>query len=282
MLNVHSLAAEINPSAIYSYFDHVQIWLKTPIHREEVIWFRSQCGSLHIHWGLALFGGGYRQRLQLKQPSRAALEKLLNYDDPLVNRIEVSLDWTFDQEDALENANEFVCACLVKKYHRRKHGIHFYKGTRYTGPWYVPTKVVTYGDNSCRISGAKYCFHFDYRLSNQDAVRRNGINCVADLLTLDHRSFWKERLLFRAVDLPQLGKLHRTRYDGKARRGESIIPLTDRFRYAIDRRRGGIIMRALGATQKLIDEYRPRLAVDRCLRDIDVTPLLPRPQGIYD
>jgi hypothetical protein len=276
-----SLADEINPAGIYSYLDLIQVWLKIPVSIAGLAWFRNQCQHLHVHRGYAPFGRGYRQRLQLKQPNKPAVEKLLGCEDVLVNRVEVSLDWTFSDSESLENATYFVCSYLVKKYHRREHGINFYNGTRYTAPWHVPTKIVNYDSKPCRITGEIHCLHFDYRLRNSDAVRRNGIRCVAELLELDHHLFWKKRLVMRAVDLVHLGKLHRAHFEGKRRRTE-WIQYFGQFPYYIDRRRGSIVMRACGSTQALLDEYRDRFEVTRCLREIDVEHLLPTPKDVYN
>jgi hypothetical protein len=282
MYSISESAALIRPTGIYSYFDFVQVWLKMPLTTEKVDWFRNQCGSLDIYCGPAPFGRGYRQRLQLRQPNKAALKKLLTYEDLLVNSVEASLDLIFDDTGALAYPYDFSCNYVIKKHHRLAHGINFYKRT-YTGPRGVPNNLVFYDDKPCRITGEPYCLHFDYRMKNSAAVVQNGFGSVLDLINCNYRTLWERRLLMSAIDPMHLGKLHRIHFKGKSRRSEWIIPYGSTFRFFPDRCTGNTIIRACGSTQAVLDHYPNKTAVYRCLREIDVTHLLPSPSGgVYD
>jgi len=288
MSNFSVRADDVRPSAIHSYFDKIQVWRKSPISRDEYAFLTSQCGSVKVNNMLARFDWSYTQRLALYQPTKAVLEWLSGRNDVLVNICEVALDWIFDNQDDLERAYSFVDQHLVKKYHRLSHGVRYFEQTRYTGPPWLATKAVVYPDKPSRINGEPHCLHIDYRMSNRGAVRRAGIEGPADMVSLDHRRFWEDRLLMYALDPNKFGRAYHNHVEGKGRRHAPWVHRSHNgFAYDMDRRAGNMIVRSLGVTpekvagttQEVIDQYRDRLPVRGSMQRLNVDHLLPESHG---
>jgi hypothetical protein len=270
----------INPQGIYAYFDKITVWLRQPISYDEQKWISQQCGKggLHVHNRFARFDRLFTQRLQLRQPNREVLLWLAKRNDAHLNYVEFSLDWTFPSENLKDEAWQFVCQYQLKKYHR-EHGIRFVAGvTRYTGPRSAPNVLAIYCDKPCRLTGEVYCTHLDWRMKGAATLRRVGIFSVADLLNFDHRLFWSTRMLFHAIAPDKLGRIYWNHHRKSKRRGRWVVKSKNGFIYDIDARTGGTIMRALGSTQAVVDEWRKHFDVNRCLVPIDHQHLLPGPR----
>src|SRR5262249_44277189 len=112
-----------------------------------------------------------------------------------------------------------------------------------------------------------------------------------DLLQLDHRQFWAERLLMRTVDLTKLGRLHCVHMQGVGPlRGpwiEHVPGLTIPFDYHA--RTGAALWLTCGSKeetwatmQALIDDcrrkWRDNFPISRCVEQLDVRHLLPTEQ----
>jgi hypothetical protein len=80
-------------------------------------------------------------------------------------------------------------------------------------------------------------------------------------------------LILRDVDQEALGRAYCNNEDGTRQR--RAIMKVGCFEYDIHARAGSIINRAIGSTQGVIDEFRHRLRIDRCLVEIDAQHLLP-------
>jgi hypothetical protein len=261
--------ADINPNSIDAYPDCVRLWLPKPLLASDLDWLDAQCGddmyakTYPKRWQRE----SYQQFLSLPQPTPAALQFLSEYSDGLLNYAEIALDWTFDDAELNAHAADTANNYIVKRWHRDSQGIRFVAGvTRYTGPRTATTNLVSYNDEPSRITGEIYCTHTEFRLRGVLALRRAGIHAVKDLLNLDYREFWRPRLILRAVDPIKLGRMYRVHIEGKDRR---------RGAYEDDGRVGGRIVHMLGSTQAVIDNYRNRFNVSRCLVDLDVEHLLP-------
>jgi hypothetical protein len=271
----------IVPAGVIAYVDKIHVWLKTPRPRTEVAWLSSQCGrGLHVYRGHKRWDRSreYKQRLQLRQPSYEALQSLATLEGILINYLELALDLTFNSEEERNEAHEFVCQYHVKRWHGEQK-IKIVKGSRYTGKRRTPNKLVSYADLVCRITGEVYCVHLEWRLNGAEAVRRAGISTIRELLRLEIRQFWKERLVMRAFNYRTLGRQHNIHILGKGRRRSPWIRFLGRKKalaYDYDRTAGATIVRVCGSTQAVIDEYRKRLDVGHCLEYIDVWQLLPK------
>jgi hypothetical protein len=255
----------------------VQVWLKQPLSPAALEHVARNCGGEpHVHDGPAPFGRGYVQRLQLRQPTPQALVPLVTSEDALVNALELSLDWTFDADDEHERAYRFVDQYLVKRYHRRAHGVVHVGRTRYTGPRASRTNAVVYPTKESKVTGEALCVHFDWRVRTADAVRAAGFANVSDLVNLDHRRFWRERLLFQRLHPRDLGRMfwnHRLRTS--RREAWMRFYCGGRVAYDVHLRTGQLMIRGLRTTQQVIDLYRDKFKVRRCLEVIEVGHLLP-------
>jgi hypothetical protein len=84
--------ALLAPIAVHAYFDKNQVWLRRPADPTALEFLRTQCGKggLYVDNRPASFGQGYKQRLELRQPSPVALQCLAERDDVLINRVEIA------------------------------------------------------------------------------------------------------------------------------------------------------------------------------------------------
>jgi hypothetical protein len=276
MKNIIGLAGQINPAGIYSYIDKLQVWLRQPLARRNLAWLRGQCGMLQVRNKPASFDWTYVQRLQLNQPTHEAIQFLSTVADLHLNYVEVALDWTFEDEDDRNAAIALVVRHHVKRWHRDQ-GIRFVKWvTRYSGPRSAPNVLATYHDKHCRITGELLCVHLEWRIRGVGAARRAGITCLADLLKLDHRRFWQERLLMRSPDPRKLGRMYHSHIAGRGRRrGEWITRIGKSFSYDHHLRTGSTIIHCLESSQAVVDTYRKKFNVGSCMRNVDVEHLLP-------
>lgn len=263
--------ALVLPAGIYAYLDRVDVWLGHPLSRSKLEWLERQCrGGVHVRNKPMNFNSFYRQRLQLRQPSHEALQSLSTLNDVLLCYVEFVLDWTFHTEAERDEARDLFDKHHVKKWHGRQR-LRFVKRTRYTGPRSAANVLATYSDRESKVTGEVFCVHTEWRIRRSRALRAAGVNGLADLLTLDHRGFWSQRLLISALDLRQLGRLHCNTERHTRRRKPWILS----FRYDVHLRAGAIIFNALGSTQAVIDDCGPRFDVKSCLTSINVRHLLP-------
>jgi hypothetical protein len=271
-------AQRIRPAGIMAYVDKVQLWLKTPLTRKQYLSLESQRDDrLHVHSQPMKYNPTYKQRLQLRQPSREEQLWLSTLEGVLFNDLELSLDWTFDSKQELNHSHVFVCKYHVKPWHG-KQKVNFFENSRYTSrKRRVANNLDLYADKECRITGELYCLHMDWRVKGVQALRRADIGSIPELLTLDLRQFWEQRLIMRAVDYRALGR----RFNMYSMAKGQLAPWLRRFScsqicaYDLDAMVGARLARRCGSTQALIDRFRTSIDVGRCLVDIDVSHLLP-------
>jgi hypothetical protein len=275
--------AEINPSDIYSYLDKVCVWLIQPLARLEHTRLQQRChGLLHVRDKPAKFDWRFCQRLQLNQPTAAAIEILARRNDVHMNYVEVALDWVFDRPDDKDDAVTFLHRHVVKSHHR-KQGIRFVVGehgaTRYSGPRRAPNVLADYSDRPSKETGEVDCLHLEWRIRGREALCRSGFVSVRDLLDIDHREFWARRLKMFDIEPAVLGRSYHNWWRKTRRRKLWIIryPLGNgRFLdYDMDNRAGDIILRGLGSVQEVIDVYGRKFRLSPCLQPISVDHLLP-------
>ncbi len=163
----HSIA----PSGIEAYPDCIRMWLPEPLQQEQLRWLKSECGHVkcrngHKRWDRDRL---YQQSIQLGQPSHEALQSLSTVEGVQMNYLELALDWMFDDEYQRDDAFEFVCNHLVKRWHG-KQAVKFCKKTRYTGQRKVANKLVSYADQPSRTTGELYCVHNEWRCNGDPSV----------------------------------------------------------------------------------------------------------------
>jgi hypothetical protein len=282
--------ADINPSRIDAYFDVVQVWLQQPLAPRRIAWLRSHCGrgGLKDHNEPAPFDLSYRQRLRLMQPQLPALQYLRELNGVLFNYTEAALDWIFDDQFQKRAADLLARRYLIEKFHRQDSNL--VEGvTLYTRRRGARNKITSYADQPSRITGELDCFHIEARMLGVDAIRRAGINSVADLLTFDHRAFWQERLLMYDIDVRKLGRDYYAKVEGRRRRRSARISMHGSYQYDFDLRAGGTILQNLEmdlkergerigdslCTQQALDYLRKSFNMSACLQPIEVSHLWP-------
>jgi hypothetical protein len=210
MESIANLALAIKPTRIDAYPDTLRVWLRTPLSSDQFRWLQLQCGKLQPFHHASRFDLRYRFRLDIQQPSYEAVKFLNQQSDAVLTRTDEALDFVFDIAAKRQQAYELIDRHLYKRYHRRQHGIRYCGGTRYTAPHKIKTKVVMYDSKESRISGEVECLHVEYRMFGQAALRRHGIDSLADILGLNRRQFWNQHLLLYGLDVEVLARrLHR-------------------------------------------------------------------------
>jgi hypothetical protein len=276
----------ISPSGIHSYVDKIQLWLKRPLSAAKLNHLRSLCGTpdrvrtrhypVHVRNEPKRWDRSFKQRLQLRQPTRDALDFVATLDGVLVNIVEIALDWTFNRWYHRDDARDLADRWLVTRHHRDQ-GIRFVKRTRYTAGRPAPNNLVTYSDRPSKATGELYCVHVEWRINGVRAFSRADIKSMHDLVNLDFRKFWHDRLVMRAIDINRLGRLYHqwmkrtTKYQGRRR-----------FIFDCDRLAGGAIHHCLGSTQAIMDMYRNKFKLRPALVHLDSTHLLPAARHPYD
>ncbi|TAL81017.1 MAG: hypothetical protein EPN75_05610 [Beijerinckiaceae bacterium] len=276
-------ALPIRPCGIYAFIDKAQVWLKEPLPEADYAWLQSQCACVSPRWVRARFGRGYCLRLILTQPSREALCFLNTVDGLLLNHAEISLDWTFPDENQLAAAYKFACRFFVKRHHRNQ-GVRFKWNTRYTGGrWQHSNVVAIYPDKHCKLTGEVLCLHFDWRIYGAAALKQHGINNIGQLADLNLRAFWKKHLVLAAIDPGDLGRAHFNKLHATKRRKPWIVQC-GRFSFDMDERAAAILWRSSSSrkeghsepsTQDLIDAFRFSYPVHRMLKTFKIDGLLP-------
>ena len=266
----------ILPTGIYPYVDKVTVWLKRPLTQTETAWIEAGCrGKVETkrngEWIWISDRRGrrrtrvwhrnraFQQRVQLYQPSNEVLERLAHRDDVQLTFFEPSLDLIFDNDEDHEEAYQFTCKHHVKRHHRTQKVVFVGEGgcTRYSGPRRAPNVMVVYCDKPSKVTGEYNCLHFDWRIKGSEALRRAGIKSIGDLLKIDWRQFWSERILLGQFNLNRLGQVHRSWYYLKKRLRPRITE-TGHAPYDADRRTGSTIVRKFGSTQAVLDHATPK------------------------
>ena len=275
------------PIGINPYFDKIQFWVRKPLDQRTIVWLRRQCGrgSLFVADEPAPFGGGFCQRIELRQPSDKALRWLARHRDALINQVEITIDLTFKFRANVEEASDFLHQHLVRRWHRRRQGVRTFCSTprddntgagetRYDAGPQASNLLVIYAEDHTRITGELNCLHIEWRLNGLKAVRAAGIGSGQDLPEFDHRAFWQKRLRLYVVNRRRLGRLLRNHVTGKRRRTPEIYQ-SGTYRVDIEGRTGEVYVRAYDTVQELIDELKSLCLIHRALTRISNDSLLP-------
>jgi hypothetical protein len=304
--------ASIQPSGKYAYVDTIWIWLKKPLKRTQLPeWLklaltkdRSGKQRAHLRNHPLSFNPVYRQRLKLQRPPsdqqwHNELRWLATLKHVLITRVDVALDWTFDDPLLLVDAKRAVIAYLIKLWHRN-HIAVVKDTTRYYAPATSRTVLLVYADKECRVTGEVYCVHIELRLKSSGRIKRAGLGSVTDLLQADWTEFWEHNLDLRAVEGEKLGRQWNVKSTGSKRRKPWVTVGDSGLRYNRDARTGGVLIAWAGlrlikrkgygwinrkhyvaiSTQRVVDKYRNRIPVNKCLVRLDVTHLLPERETV--
>jgi hypothetical protein len=263
-------ASEIVPVRRVASIDVVQVWLlKTPLSAARFAWLQPRCAFLRVDYG------GWRVRVI--GPYREALQWLATLKHSL-NYAELALDWIHRSADERDAARLFVDQNLVQCWHR--DDVRHCRGTRYTTAQGRANNLTVYSDRRSKITDEPFCVHLEWRLNRVRALRRAGIRSLNDLLRLDHRAFWSERLLLRMVDLIKLGRALCVHVQRKGPRRGPWIRRVRGLAFDYHHQTGSAWWLMRGSTQALIDAWRDKwrdhFRISRCLDEaMAVDHLLP-------
>jgi len=276
------------PTGKCAYFDKIQFWVCNPLNRNVLAALERACGpgGIHIDNRPARFNNRhrrYRQRIELRQPSRRALVWLARRNDVLINRAEITLDLTFENRGDAEKARDYFHQHLVRRWHGKNQEIRVFRSarsdynpgageTRYDAGGQARNRLVIYAEDHSRITGELNCVHIEWRVRSPRAILAAGINSGRDLLEFDHRVFWQKRLLLYTVDWRHLGLLIRNRRMGTKRRSSRNCR-TDA--HLMDGRAGQVYARSYDTVQKLIDDLKSSCRIRLALKQIPNDSLLP-------
>jgi hypothetical protein len=96
---------------------------------------------------------------------------LAQLSDVLINRVEITLDLTFEYRPDAEEAREFFHQHWVRRWHGRSQEIrqcgdgNFGSQTRYDAGRSAPNQLVLYTEAHSRITGELNCLHVEWRLN---------------------------------------------------------------------------------------------------------------------
>jgi hypothetical protein len=268
------------PIAIYAGIDKLGCWLRDPLRSTDLARLRSHCDWLKPINETAAFNPDLRQRLQLYQPRPPALELLARRNDLHFNYLENALDWIFRTEDENADAGSFLDHHLIKNFHRQQ-GIRYVGETRYTGPRSAANVLAIYGDRECKWTGETPCTHLDWRIRGSAALRQAGLGSIREVMALDDREFWRQRLLLLGVnDLTLLGRRHNNYFHGTRRRRDWIETYGS-LSWNHDARLGRVIYTICDrSVQQLIDRFGTMFAIRSCCIRLPVDDLLPQPHSL--
>jgi hypothetical protein len=198
----------------------------------------------------------------------------LDDNSVLFNALEVALDWTFDDASDRDQADEFFKQHVVKRWHGEQD-IGYVGTTYYSGPRTAPNLITAYPDKICRLTGELYCLHVEWRINRVTTLQRAGIT-LADLLSFDHRAFWKNRLVMASVDPSKLGRQPCNALRQTRRREWQVDNGWSSVDYHL--RTGNIMVQSLEnrCTQAVIDAYS-KYPSRRWVVPFKVSHLLPAP-----
>jgi hypothetical protein len=277
------------PSGVSASFDKVVFWLPRTSDRATTTLLKELCGSIFVEARPARFNSHYRQRVQLTQPSAAALRWLAEQSDALINSIELALDLSFPTLADRDDAGDFLHRHLVRPWHGSKQKVRMFvagtqgglfdaterlTNTRYDAGRWSANQIVLYKQDHSRVTGELNCLHLEWRLNRLKAVRAAGLASGSDLLTFSHRDFWQEKLKLHNVDPRLLGRLIRNA-DNRTRRRAFEIKRLGQYRVNLDGRTGEVFVRSFYTVQELIDHLKGRYRIYRAMVPFSNDTFLP-------
>jgi hypothetical protein len=300
------------PQAVHPYLDKIQVWLRSPADGTTLGALAKHCGrdGLYVDNKPAPFGQGYRQRIELRQPSPKALQWLADRNDVLINRVEIALDYIFDSPNAQDDAQQFLHFHLIRRWHSKKQQVRLYRAskerdsrgrrkaervseifqaeTRYDSSRRSRNGIVFYPEKHSRMTGELPCLHVEWRANGLRAVQVAGIRSATDLLEFDHYAFWQKRLVLVDVDIERLGRIFRNRAENTRSRAPAFKTDWAGRTTNMDRYWGHVILGGVGSVQELLDSCSAEVRVQRALQVISnsawlpVSPSLEEARGFRD
>ena len=115
----------IAPEDVHPYFDKIQFWLPSNVDAATERLLKQQCGKggYYKRLGPARFDDRLRCRIELKQPSNVAVERVAQMKSAFVNRVEISLDLVFNTATERDEAFEFLSRHWIRLWHSKRQGM---------------------------------------------------------------------------------------------------------------------------------------------------------------
>ncbi|WP_234684679.1 hypothetical protein [Bradyrhizobium monzae] len=302
------------PLQAIPYCDVISGWIREPLVTDAAAYLQRECrGKLDAKERKPRFRRSgrpaleYRQRLTLRQPTRAALEYLGQHDF-MLNYSEFALDRFYGTANELRDALQFIIAhALVTNRGDQMVSVCFgRKGfTVYSGQRGAPNLSVTYADKASKVAkSAIPPLHDERRTNGARAHRRKQLGVMPD-----QSDFWEENQCFCYIaDTEGLGRAYNNAMDGdislprKSRRKPKLMRIGSTI-INRDLRMGHQLIRTLGlfrpeqlsmskeaeaagckmeelpgywsimsviSIQNLYDRLNPIIRIDRFIGNIDV------------
>jgi hypothetical protein len=127
--------------------------------------------------------------------------------------------------------------------------------------------IYLYDDRPSKITGELDVPHLDLRFQNAEAVRRQGINLVRDLIDLNPRELFEKHLKLVNVNIEGVTNLlirktlraERERHQRRRRQSKKICPFLDRFRASLPHRLRCQLNRLFRGRAQLVKDLFPDL-----------------------
>ena len=232
-------------SPVYCYVDVLQTWLKHPLSRKEWAWVNGQVSHPLLGFPFNI-RRGRKQRVRLLQPSEACLHFFAERDDLESNHAEIALDIITPHAAQLKRTTGVG---FLQRWHRTKQRMFFLPGDNFrTDDLGRPgTSFQGYDDKPSKVTGELPCFHFEAKINGVRALRRLGINSIADLLAFDHAQFWQRHFIIAEIDMVKLGRYHANRRDGSRRRAPCITGSKSGWLFNSDAAAGHVLWRVFAS-----------------------------------
>jgi len=246
------------PILIVDFPDAFPVWLGNPMSARDLAHLESLCcGKLRVENRPFRNNPELRQRLILRQPSRAAIELLAGRNDVHFNGVELARDLIYATKAERDAAYRFHINHVLRK-DRRGQQVEVCLGldgssTIYDAPRSAGTVGLAYPAKS-KLTEHPHALHLEERENGTRALARKSIPHLRDVLHLDYVRFWGENLhYYRVTDIEGLGRAVSNYYErlenptSLARRKADIIRIRTRTLYNRDKRMGHQLIRTLGA-----------------------------------
>lgn len=182
-----------------SYIDSVTVFVDRVPAGTFLAQLKQHCGTMlpgrHMphqhHWAM---------RFTLHQPRTEAFYLILHeFKTHLLNRADVALDLVTRKQSEAAILQGYLERHLVQRWHGQMKPGKRYRDTHYSAAKRSPNVIATYSDKPSKIDGAPCC-HVEWRMKGAESVKRAGLYQLEDLVSFDHRAFWKDRL--NLYDIP--------------------------------------------------------------------------------
>jgi hypothetical protein len=157
--------------------------------------------------------------------------------------LEIARDLVCREFDAPQWWSEFFADHLVQDQHRESMGMTTYPGggTSTANPAAATASTGTRTSRAASTARGTACTSRPAHVGAA-AIRKIGINSLADLVTFDFQSHWTRLIKLYTIDCERLGRYHRNRRSG-SRRSKAYVSRHGAFSYNHDRMLGGQLYR---------------------------------------